>query len=60
MDPEIGLALFGYALIGVVFGFFCGRVAEAKGLDKGMWWLGGFFFSIAALIAVAGMPSMKK
>lgn len=46
-------------VITVATGCFSGRVADAKGYSYAAWFVGGFFFSILALIAVAGMPDRK-
>jgi|GEM_PF-6983657 len=46
----------GYIVYGLVCGFFCARVMQAKGYNEIAWFFGGFFFGIFALIAAAGMP----
>lgn len=52
------------AIIVIIFGISCGafasRVASAKGYDGMSWFWGGFFFSLVALIAVAGLPQKSE
>jgi hypothetical protein len=43
-------------LSGMLFGFFCQHLADEKGRSGGAWFLLGFFFSLPALIAIAGLP----
>jgi len=43
-------------LMGIVVGFFSSKLASEKGYDKTLWFLGGLFFNIIALIAIAGLP----
>ena len=52
--------LFIFSLI-VFFiaGIFCFNVAEEKGYNGFLWFIGGFLFSFIALIAVAGLPDRK-
>ena len=52
--------LFIFSLI-VFFiaGLFCFNVAEEKGYNGFLWFIGGFLFSFIALIAVAGLPDRK-
>ena len=40
----------------VVCAGFTAAVAGAKGYDKSLWGVGGFFFGIIALLAAVGMP----
>ena len=40
-------------------GLFCFNVAEEKGYNGFLWFIGGFLFSFIALIAVAGLPDRK-
>ena len=40
----------------VASGCFTGYVADKKGYSFGRWFVGGFFFSILALVAVVGLP----
>jgi len=40
----------------VASGCFTGYVADEKGYSFGRWFVGGFFFSILALVAVVGLP----
>jgi len=49
-----------YILSGIVIACFCSVVAGAKGYSGLAWGLGGFFFNIIALIAIAGMPVKKQ
>jgi hypothetical protein len=37
---------------------FCRELARQKGHDANSWMMGGFFFSIIALIAAAGLPDL--
>lgn len=41
-------------------GYLAAYVANEKGYNATMWFLGGLFFSIPALIAVAGLPDRRK
>jgi hypothetical protein len=47
-------------IAGIVCGFFCEAVAEAKNRPVLGWFLAGFFFSIIALLAIVGMPVKEK
>ena len=42
-----------------IAGLFCFNVAEEKGYNGFLWFIGGFLFSVIALIAVAGLPDRK-
>ena len=42
-----------------IAGLFCFNVAEEKGYNGFLWFIGGFLFSFIALIAVAGLPDKK-
>ena len=42
-----------------ITGLYCLNVAEEKGYNGFLWFVGGFLFSFAALIAVAGLPDRK-
>tara|TARA_Y100000589_G_scaffold114402_1_gene108677 strand:+ start:42 stop:584 length:543 start_codon:yes stop_codon:yes gene_type:complete len=44
---------------GLIIGFFCSNVAEEKGYSGVGWFIAGFLFNFAALIAVAGLPDRK-
>lgn len=48
-----------YAILGVPFGYFTATVADEKGYNKLPWFIGGFFFLVIPLIAIAGMPLRK-
>ena len=50
-------ALF-YVVLGLIFGTFCSSIAKEKGYGEWIWFIIGFFFSIFALIAIAGMPDL--
>ncbi|MEH6550070.1 MAG: hypothetical protein V7744_08810 [Pseudomonadales bacterium] len=43
---------------GVIFGFFCGFVAQEKNRSYRNWFILGFCFSFIALIALCGVPSL--
>ena len=45
---------------GLIIGFFCSNVAEEKGYSAIGWFIAGFLFSFAALIAVAGLPDKRS
>jgi hypothetical protein len=53
MSSSLILYILLYVLVGVVFGSYTMRVADAKGYSSGSWFAGGFFFN---LIAAAGLP----
>ena len=44
---------------GLIIGLFCSNVAGEKGYNEFGWFIAGFLFSFAALIAVAGLPDRK-
>ena len=44
---------------GLIIGLFCSNVAGEKGYSEFGWFIAGFLFSFAALIAVAGLPDRK-
>ena len=46
-------------IVFLIAGLFCLNVAEEKGYNGFLWFIGGFFFSFIALIAVAGLPDKK-
>ena len=50
-------ALF-YVVLDLIFGTFCSSIAKEKGYGEWIWFIIGFFFSIFALIAIAGMPDL--
>ena len=47
-----------YVVLGLIFGAFCSSTAKEKGYSERIWFVIGFFFSIFALIAIAGMPDL--
>jgi len=48
--------LLAYLFFGLISGAYASNVADAKGYSAVAWFFGGFFFSLLALIAIAGMP----
>ena len=52
MESVFGMLI----IIGVVTGFFSNKLANEKGYNPALWFLGGLFFNIIALIAIAGLP----
>ena len=48
-----------YLISAVVCGGFAAGVADAKGRNQWAWFFGGLVFSILALIAVVGIPTMS-
>lgn len=46
--------------VGIVFGVFCGWVAAQKGYGPMNWFILGVFFSLLALIAIAGAPTKNR
>ena len=46
-------------IVFLIAGLFCFNVAEEKGYNGFLWFIGGFLFSVIALIAVAGLPDRK-
>ena len=44
----------------VIFGAFSSFVASEKGRDSQTWFVNGFLFSLVALLAVCGVPSVKS
>ena len=55
----IAILIVGIFVYGLVCGAYCSHVAIAKNLNGMKWGIGGFFFGIIALIALAGMPQKK-
>ena len=55
-----GLLWFIMITQGLIVGAFSSYVAGEKGRDGGGWFLGGFLFSLVALIAICGVPSLKS
>lgn len=45
-----------FALIGLMFGSACAHMAAAKGLSKWQWFVLGFWFSVPAVLTLAGRP----
>jgi hypothetical protein len=52
----IGLIIISTFIIGIIFGSYTSCVAKEKDYDAIIWFFGGFFFWIIALIAVCGLP----
>jgi len=52
MESVFGMLI----IIGVVTGSFSNKLANEKGYNPQLWFLGGLFFNIIALIAIAGLP----
>ncbi len=48
-----------YFTLGFITAWYTAVVANAKGYNKFIWFVNGFFFTFIALIAIAGMP-MKQ
>ena len=46
-------------IVFLIAGLFCFNVAEEKGYNGFLWFIGGFLFSFIALVAVAGLPDKK-
>lgn len=55
-SDAIGLSIFGILFAALAVAGFTATVAREKGYSVGAWFLGGFFFNVIALIAVAGLP----
>ena len=45
---------------GVIFGFFCGYIAEEKGRSYSNWFALGFCFSILAVFALIAVPKVES
>lgn len=43
-------------MVCIVSGAFTSTVAAQKGYDRIAWFIGGFFFSLIALLAAIGLP----
>jgi len=56
VDAMIWLSL----LVSIASGALAGYVAKEKGYVYGSWFVSGLFFSILALIAVAGLPDRAR
>jgi Fe2+ transport system protein B len=56
--PEdiITILVVSYLACGIIIGGFCAFLAKAKNRDSAAWFFGGLFFSVIALIAIAGAP----
>lgn len=52
--------LVGWFFAGLLFGFLCQHVAVEKGRSSAGWFLLGFFFTLPALIAIAGLPVIEN
>ena len=50
---------FSSLFFGLLFGAICATVADNRGRSQLGWFVGGFFFSIPALILVAVLPNRK-
>ncbi len=50
------ISVVSFLFFGIPFGFFTAIVADEKGYNKFLWFLGGLFFYVIPLIAIAGMP----
>ena len=53
------MVFFFSLIVFFVAGLFVSNVAQEKGYNGFVWFLGGFLFSVIALIAVAGLPDKK-
>lgn len=58
MSIELGL-LAALGLYSFAAGFYAMRLADVKGYGTFGWFLGGLFFNVIALIAIAGLPVKK-
>ena len=52
--------LIALVLQALVFGFFCGYIAQEKGRSYGSWFALGFFFSILAVFALIAVPKVES
>jgi hypothetical protein len=61
-DPTPFLVQVGVALViaGLIFGAFTSAVAGSKNRSQSNWFLAGFFFNFAALLAVGFMPALER
>lgn len=48
-----------FVLTGLVFGGFCAHTAMGKGYSPSQWFALGFFFSVAAQLALLSKPSLR-
>ena len=46
-------------IVFTITGLYCLNIAEEKGYNGFLWFIGGFLFSFIALIAVTGLPDRK-
>ena len=60
MNFDFSIFLVIMFVYSVVCGSYCATLAEEKKRSAMLWFLGGFFFGIIALIAVAGIPISFK
>lgn len=62
MSKEQAVTLFftvwGYLLVGLIFGAITKKMGETKGYTNQFWW--GFFLGIIGLIVVAVRPDMNQ
>lgn len=49
-----------FVLTGLVFGGFCAHTAMTKGYSAGQWFALGFFFSVAAQLALLSKPALSS
>ena len=54
----MGMVLVLGLVFGVVCAAFCAHMAREKGRDPVLWGACGFFFSLIAVIALAGVPAI--
>jgi hypothetical protein len=56
MEDILPLTLIVGIIVGVIVGAFSSKLAKVKGYDERLWFLGGLFFNIIALVSIAGLP----
>jgi len=59
-DSYVNTLLTIWGISGVIIGAFCAYVAKQKNREAMPWFIGGLFFSIIALIAIAGVPVLEN
>jgi formylglycine-generating enzyme required for sulfatase activity len=57
---NVEFVLIALVLQALVFGFFCGYIAQEKGRRYGSWFALGFFFSILAVFALIAVPKIES